>query len=250
MAKKNVEKKEDAPAKKSGCMKRLTLMVLLLLLAYFGLHIYFIWQPAGKPAEFNQQIIDANVAGTKVFPSIQAYDIDQIAGRSEILNGRSIKAPLLKERLKSAISSGYPITFREEEINAWLSKRVALEQEGLFANYVTASHVWVDFKPDEIEIIIERELPNKQSHMTSLFMKFERAKNGFSISRHASHIGQVRAPGGFARLIMPAFNSLAEELSEELKLYKNDAGQLKIFDIKVEEGKITLDPRRPEERSS
>jgi len=249
MAKKKEEKKEDPPEKKSGCLKRLVLLVLLLLLAYFGLHIFFIWQPAGKPAEFNQQIINANIAGTKVFPAITSYDTGQIAGRSEIKKGNSIAAPLLKERMKSAIKAGYPITFREEEINAWLSKRLTLNQGGYLAPFVTARHVWVDFKPDEIEIIIERELPKKQVHMTSLFMKFERAKNGFSISRHASHIGQVKAPGGFARLIMPAFNNLADELSEELKLYKDDKGELKIFDVIVEEGKITLDPRRPDERS-
>ncbi|BDS05486.1 hypothetical protein NT6N_05260 [Oceaniferula spumae] len=248
MAKKKEESKEELPKQKAGCLKRLTLLVLTLLLAYFGLHVFFIWQPAGKPAEFNQQVIDANIGGMKIFPAIQAYDTSRIAGRTEIREGRSIKAPLLKARLASAIKAGYPVTLREEEINAWLSKRLALKQDGHLAPFVTARNVWVDFKQDEMEIIIERELPQNQVHMTSLFMRFDRAKNGFSISRHASHIGQVKAPGGFARLIMPAFSNLADELSEELKLYKDEGGQLKIYDIKVEDGKITLDPRRPEER--
>ncbi|MGB0775278.1 MAG: hypothetical protein ACPGUY_05495, partial [Akkermansiaceae bacterium] len=80
------------------------------------------------------------------------------------------------------------------------------------------------------------------THVTSMFLKFERSKQGFSIQPYSSHIGQVRAPGGFARLISPAFDNLATELTEELKLYEE------IYDISVKDGTITLDPRRPEER--
>lgn len=241
--KKKDERKEELPKKKGGCLKRLVLMVLLLLIAYLGIHIFFLWQPAGKPAALNQQVIDLNVAGKKIFPAVQAFDTAKIAGRSEIKDGSSIKAPLVKTRLKTAIQDRFPVTFREEEINAWLSKRLEVKQGGLLKSLVKARYVWVDFKQDEIEIIIERELPGEQIHMTSLFMKFERAKNGYSISRHSSHIGQVKAPGGFARLIMPAYSKLAEELADEMELYKNGAGQLQLHDIKVEEGKITLDPR-------
>jgi len=246
--KKKEESKEAKPKKKGGCLKRFTLMFLLLLIIYLGLHIFFIWQPAGTPSKFNQQVMELNIAGKKVFPAIQPFDMAKIAGRSEIKAGNSIKAPLVKTRLKTAIEAGYPVTFREEEINAWLSKRLEVKQGGVLAPFVTARNVWVDFKEDEIEIIIERELSQQQTHMTSLFMRFDRAKNGFSISRHASHIGQVKAPGGFARLIMPAFSNLAEELAEEMELYKNSSGQIQLYDIKVEEGKITLDPRRPDQR--
>ncbi len=43
---------------------------------------------------------------------------------------------------------------------------------------------------------------------------------------------------------MPAFNNLAEELAEELKPFHDKA----IRDIRVEDGKITLDPRSAEVR--
>lgn len=245
---KKKEKKEDPPQKKGGCVKKLGLAVLLFLLAYSGFHIFFIWQPAGKPAEFNRQVMEAHIGGVKVFPAVQAFDLDKIAGRSEVIAGTPIKAPPLKSRLENAIQQGYPVTFREEEINVWLSKRLALKQGGLLAPFVTARAVWVDFKKDEIEVIIERELPKQQIHVTSLFMRFDRQKNGFSISRHASQIGQVKAPGGFARLVMPAFNRLADELADELALYKTPSEKLIIHDVVVEEGKITLDPRRADQR--
>lgn len=224
-------------------------MVLLFLIAYLGLHIFFLWQPTGKAAEFNQQVMDLQVAGKKIFPAIQSLDMDKIAGRSDIKAGQSqIKAPLLPKRLKIAIDNGYPITFREEEINAWLNERLEIKQGGLLAPLVKGCYVWVDFKKDEIELIMERELTGEQIHTTSLLMRFERTKQGYSISRPASHIGQVRAPGGFARLIMPAFSNLADELAEEMQLYKNSSGELQIYDVKVEDGKITLDPRLPEQR--
>lgn len=243
------EPKEQPPKKKGGCLKRLLFMFLLLLITYLGLHIFFLWQPAGKPAELNQQVMDLNIAGKKIFPAVQAFDMAKIAGRSNIKAGKSeINGALIKTRLETAIKSGHPVTFREEEINAWLSERLDVNQGGMLAPFVTARYIWVDFKKDEVEFIIERELSGEQTHMTSLFMRFERAKNGYSISRHASHIGQVRAPGGFARLIMPAFSNLADELAEEMELYKNSSGQLQIYDIIVEDGKITFDPRRPDQR--
>lgn len=243
MGKKKEEKRQEAP-QSGGCIKKLVLLLLALVMVYLGVHIYFFWQPAGKPDDVSQAVMDANVAGVKVFPAIRAYPMDHIAGRGEILKGKSIPAPLLKERLNLAVRRNYPITFREEEINAWLSKRLEVKQGGLLAPFAKVRGVWVDFKQDEIEIIIERELPQRRVHVTSLFMKFNRSKQGFSIQPHASQIGQVRAPRGFVRLVLPAFEALAEELADELKPYHDG----EIHDIRVEEGKITLDPRMPKER--
>lgn len=241
---KNKEEKKPEPKKRGGCIKRLVLLLLLTAMAYVGVHVYFLWQPAGEPDQVSKAVIDANIAGVKVFPAIQSYSMDHIAGRGEILNGRAIAAPLLKLRLATAVERNYPITFREEEINAWLSKRLEAKQGGKLAPFVKLRGVWVDFKQDEIELIIERELPQERVHVASLFMKFNRSKQGFSMERHSSQIGQVRAPGGFARLIMPAFSNLAKELEDELQPYYDR----KILDIRVEEGKITLDPRKPDKR--
>lgn len=225
-------------------MKSMFLMYLLVVVFYCGVHIYFIWQPAGNPDGVTQQVMHAEVAGIKFFPAVQAYPLGHIAGRTEIMDGRSIPPPLLKERLQMAIEGNYPLTFREEEVNAWLGKRLEVTQQGSLAPFAKVRGLWVDLKQDQIELIIERELKSGQLHVTSLFMGFESNDRGYSISRHACHIGQVRLPGGFTRLIMPAFFNLAEELEDDLKPYYHR----RIFDIRVEDGKITLDPRRPDER--
>jgi len=247
--KKNKEKRKQEPyRKKGGCVKGFILMVLLLIMAYLGLHVYFIWQPAGGVSKLNQQVMDFAIAKHKVFPALKPFDLEKIDGRAEIIEETPVNDPKVRQRLETAILKRYPITFREDEINTWLSERLEIKQSDPLAEYVKAQHVWVNFEKDEIEFIIEREFFDKHTHVTSLFMQFEREKNGFSISRNASHVGQVKIPGGFARLIIPAFNKMAEELSEEIEIYKDSSGTTKLYDIKVEDSKITLDPRRPEER--
>jgi hypothetical protein len=124
-----------------------------------------------------------------------------------------------------------------------------VRQGGFFESDVKVKGVWVNLTHGELELVIERELAQNMEHFVSLYMRFEPIKNGFTIHRHAAHIGQVKLPGGFARLVMPAFSRMADELSDELKLYKDDSltsdKALKIHRVLIEEGKITLDPRLP-----
>jgi hypothetical protein len=237
------EEKKLKPVQKSGCIKKLAVLLLLTVMVYLGVHIWFLWLPAGSPDATSKAFIDATIAGKRVFPALRAYPMDHIDGRAEILSGATVDPPMLKIRLETAVERNYPITFTEEEINSWLSKRVMLKQGGLVEPYAEARGVWVDFKKNQIEIIIERDVLGK-THVTSMFLHFVRSKRGFGIRRDTSHIGQVRVPGGFARLIMGAFENLASELAEEMKPYKEN----EIRDVRVEDGKITLDPRKPEER--
>ncbi|MBT8035917.1 MAG: hypothetical protein KJO21_00090 [Verrucomicrobiae bacterium] len=241
---KSKEEKKPEPPKKGGCIKRLFFLLLFFLMVHAVIHIYFLWQPADEVDEISQMVIDANVAGLKVFPAIQGYQLDRIEGREELIRGESIAAPLLKARLATAIEQKYPVSFSEKDINAWLRKRLELKQGGLLSPFVELRGIWVDFEEDEVEVIIERELPGERLHVTSLFVKFTRSERGYSMQPYSAHVGQVRVPGGFARLIMSAFSNLLYELEDELQPYYDK----KILDIHVEEGKVTLDPRRPEKR--
>lgn len=247
------EEKNTERQRSGGAFKRLVVMLLFIVMAYLSLHIYFIWQSADKTTEFSDVIMNAQVTGVKIFPAVMAYDVDEIDARKEILDGSYVRSSPLPDRLNNAIESNQPITFSEFEVNVWLRNRLQVKQGGYLAPYATVRGVWVNFipgedgAPGEIEYIIERELPEGINHVVSLFMKFDMSKNGFRIHRHASHVGQVKLPGGFARLVMPSFSHMAEELSEELKLYKDDslnsAKALKIHKITIGDGLITLDPR-------
>ena len=223
--------------------KRVLIALPIFLMLYLSVHIWFFAQPVGEAEGYGREVMEANVAGLRVFPALQTYHLDHIDGRDEILEGKDIDAPFLKDRVEIAVERKHPVTFNEKELNAWLRKRIEVKQAGLFAPLLKARGIWVDLKEDQVEFIIERELQGR-IHVTSMFMQFTRTKNGYSIRRNSSHIGQVRVPGGFTRLIMPAFSNLADELEEELESYKDK----KILDIHVQEGKITFDPRRPDQR--
>lgn len=224
-----------------GCLKIVFFFFLMGAMIYFSFHLYFLWLPAEKSDAFGERVMSAHVAGKKIFPAIQKYPLESIAGRAEILRGETQEQSLrIKERLGHAIEDNYPISFREDEINAWLAQRLQAKQAGALARYVEIRGIWVNFRQDEIELIIERELPRGKVHVSSLFMQFERNRDGYTVSRHSCHIGQVRLPGGFVRLLMPAYENLRNELADELKPYE----ERKIFDVRVEDGKMTLDPRR------
>jgi len=233
-----------------GFLSRVGMMFLFLVMAFLGLHVYFIWQPVGLSDVFSQAVMKAKIGDVKIFPAIEDYDLSKMDGRSEILEGKKFPNSPLPARLGTAIDRNTPVTFTETEVNVWLRNRLQVKQGGFFAPDMKVKGVWVHFTPGEVEIMIERWVPEqKATYVVSLYMQFETTKNGFSIHRHAAHVGQVKLPGGFARLVMPSFNLMAEALSKELMLYKDDSKTsdkaLKIHAIRVEEGQITLDPRLP-----
>lgn len=232
---------------KSGCRARCCKLLLAVYLAgaifYLLLHAVFLWLPAGKPNTLNRDIIEANVMGWEIFPALRVYPMGHIAGRLDAMEG-SAEIPRLRKRVQSSIKRNYPVTFSEEEVNAWLAGRLKAEQGGFLARYVKVCGVWVDFNQDHVELIIEREFANGKKHVVSLFMKIESRSDGYSISRYSWQVGQVRMPSGFGRLLLPAFDNMVDELDDELKVWRDG----KIRDIRVEEGQITFDPQRRGER--
>lgn len=235
---------EHADTGKNGCFTILSWVFLLVVMLYMSIHVFFLWQPSEGGGQLTATASKAKLMGVRLFPAIKAYAIDEIDGRHNVNAGKSTKPLLLKQRLALAIERNYPVTFREEEVNAWLSKRMTIIQEGRLGQYVVVRGLWVNFKDDEIELVIERRLPWASSHVTTLFMGFERNRSGYRISRHSCHIGQLKLPGGFAYLLMPAYKNVADELASELQPYYDQ----KIYDVRVEDGKITIDPRRVEHR--
>ena len=246
MAKKKEVTKDSKSSCTGGCLKNLVVFIIFIGLMYIAGHIYFLVKPADKVDEITKSVSGFEVMGVKLFPGVNIYTTEEIDGRTEALNGEVTKLPELSERLKNAVTGYYPVTFREDELNAWLSKRLLTKQGGLFGPYVEKAHTWIDLTEGQMSVSIEREFINGSTHVTSVLLKFTRFDDGYSIQPYSAQIGQVTAPGGFALLVMEPFKAILEELSEELLPYTNH----EIKDIYVEEGKITLDPRRADSRSN
>lgn len=244
MAKKEKVTEDSKGSCAGGCLKILVVFAIFIGFIYMLGHIYFLVKPADKVDEVTEKFSSFELMGMKLFPHVNPYTTEEIDGRVESLNTSGSKLPELNERLKNAVEDAYPVTFREDELNAWLSKRLVTKQEGLFGPYVKNAHTWIDLTEGQMSISIEREFLNGSTHITSILLKFTRFDDGYSIQPHSAQIGQVKAPGGFTLLVMAPFKAILEELSEELRPYTDR----KIRDIHVEEGKITLDPRTAENR--
>ncbi len=65
---------------------------------------------------------------------------------------------LLEEVQQAMVTRTSDLTFTEEEVNLYLNHRLQAEQTGPVAALVTFRGVYVDFAPDLVDIIIEREL--------------------------------------------------------------------------------------------
>lgn len=229
-----------------GYIKWLFISIIFLVTTYVACHIYFLARPADERDPLSEQVMNLEIQGFKPFPAVNVYTTEGIAGREEVLKGWLVKTPLLKERLANAVKGGHSITFREEEINAWLSRRLSAKQDGYFGKYVKDVYVWVDLSEGQMDLIIERTFANDYTHVTSMLLEFTRLDRGYGIRPYSAQIGQVKAPGGLARLVSDPFSSILEELSEDLLPYSTR----EIQDIHVEEGKITLDPQTLESREA
>ena len=230
---------EPGRLKAPNILKLVFLTLLLATLTYIGSYVYFMTRPASNEDKLTDQLSTISIAGTKLFPALKNYSLDQIDGREPILKGWLTRTPQLPKRLSNSIKGNYPVTFREDELNAWLSRRIKAKQGGLANIYIKNSHIWVNLKKNDMEVVIEREIPNEQSHVTILKLKFESYDRGYTIHPYSAHIGHVNAPGGFARLITSPYKLLADELFEDLAPYHDR----QIRNITVEDGRITISPR-------
>ena len=230
---------EPGRLKAPNILKLIFLTLLLATLTYIGSYVYFMTRPASNEDKLTDTLSAISVAGTKLFPALKNYSLDQIDGREPILKGRLTKTPQLPQRLSNSVKDNRRVIFKEDELNAWLSRRIRVKQEGLANIYIKNSHIWVNLKKDEMELVIEREMPNERSHLTILRLKFASYERGYTIHPYSAHIGHVDTPGGFARLITPVYKALADELFEDLAPYHDR----KIGNITVEDGRITISPR-------
>ena len=213
--------------KPRGCFS--TFIVLILLLSATGLAIamYFMAQP--------QDLTD-----------IQGYQPD-----SRALLRRDIKLLLQKSR-----DSNYPLTLTECEINQWLLGVLQPKQGGPLADKVSLDGVWVRLENGRAEVVLERKVMG-HPFTISMYLQIKQTESekgpNIEVLMHGGpyhpelpfpmcggRFGKLPVPQGFLLLVMPAFKNLAKAFPEELHL-----GFEEITRIKIEDERLTLDPRVP-----
>lgn len=214
---------EEKP--RSGCVGRLAVLFVLLVVSGLGTALWFVAQP---------------------------QDLDDIQGRSLLA---AAGARDLGKVLSNAIEKGYPVTIEEREINGYLKRTLQMEQAGLLAKWVKLEGVSVRLRDGVAEVILERSVAGRP-FTVSMFLQVEMTESADGritkyVHRHGGQyhemvpfpkrggrFGRLVVPQGFLVLVWPSIESLARAYEGELKLAGEEMSR-----TKIEDGKVVFDPR-------
>jgi hypothetical protein len=228
MADDDDETTPQAQATPRGCSSRLLVLALLLSAVGLGFAIYFMTLP--------QDLSD-----------IHGYTPDT----------RSLLRRDIRMMLQNSLDRSYPVTITEGEINQWLLGVLKTKQGGLLADKVTLDGVWLRLEDGRAELVLERKVMGKP-FTVSMYLQIQQTESESGtkteINLHGGpfhkylpfpkcggRFGQLPVPQGFLLLVMPSFKNLAAAFPEELRL-----GFEEMTRIKIDKGRLTLDPRVPQ----
>ena len=211
------------PKRRGGCFSKLIYLVLLVSALNLSLAVVGIVQP--------QDLSDLRAELVKPLPE------------------REMKAVI-----KSAIDRSFALSLSQAELNQWLGRTLVAKQGGALATIFPLKRVWLRLEEGRVEVILERNFLGR-SFTTSMYLQVERMEDAkgaltelrfhggpyhpdFPKVMRGGRFGNVVVPQGFLLLILPSFEKLAAAFPEELKLGFGEMAR-----IKIEKGKLTLDPR-------
>lgn len=154
--------------------------------------------------------------------------------------------PLIKKEPKNLLAAGQKIletrtedaVFTEKEVNDYINFRLQGDQQGALGGFMKVKGVYVDLRPDEAEIFVERSFPLIGSTTISTVVE-----SYFNETKHQ----QIWKTGGgsIGRFNFPKGRSLQPVLNVFLRMAKAGSEELQVMDymanVKIDEGKLTLD---------
>jgi hypothetical protein len=180
-------------------------------------------------------------------------NLQDVDGTGPVEEGATV--PDLAERLKEAIDKSYEIEITEEELNRYIASKLELTQSSIVDDYFKITGVYVDLKPNLIDVSIEREfnIPNNQQSDGSKKLGFMPFSQTVSMQLEirtvddvdggkmrvvnfpGGNFGKSPAPGLLVRVVKPSFDIIAEVFEEEIKL-----GYEEMTSVVIGDGIITL----------
>ena len=161
--------------------------------------------------------------------------------------------------LTKSIEGDYSVQISETELNQWLARELQLKQGGELAQWVTLKRVCVRLREGVAEVIVERDIAGYPL-TTSMFLQVEQLESATGISTQihlhgggfhemvpipprGGRFGQLTVPQGFLIMVMPDFQKIAALFETEI-----DLGFQRMARIKIEDNRLTLDPKQPTSR--
>lgn len=208
-------------------VKLLLTLVVLVVLSALGAFVYFGWQSA---------------------------DLADVGGRKGIAIGNTYLD--IQTKLRNAHKNNAEVKITEVELNQYLAKNLKMSQGGFMKDFAKVKGVYVDLKPEMMEIFIEREIAQYGDdgkaktdvfkpfrHTVSMKLKITEGVNDAGkpatiLEFPGGTIGKSPTPGLMVLAVKASFDQLAEHFKEEL-----DLGYDQMNTIMVGDGFIKLDPR-------
>ncbi len=220
------------PKSAGGCFSTLILLLFLAIAIGLGSALFFIAQP---------------------------QDLSNLGGYGPAAKVAPVKD--VKSILKNSLDRGHPVTLTESDLNIWLDRTLTRKQGGLLGSQASLERVWIRLEDGFAEVIMERKIMN-QPFTVSMFVKVEKMEGPKGLVTEVKldggpyqadlpkpprggRFGKLVVPQGFLILIMPAYEKLAALFPEEKTL-----GIEEMARIKIEKGKMILNPRAPVETDS
>lgn len=181
---------------------------------------------------------------TAIALSFLPQDLGDLEGRTTaaeaVPTGRNIQRVL-----ENAESQDLAVTLTEEEVNQWLATQLKGTQGGLLKEQVGYRGVWVRFRKDVLEVIIERDAFNR-NHTVALHIEFEQLleegdKMNTKVNIKSGRLGQLPVPEGYMLLVMSGYQEIGRVLKAEVAALKSMLMGKSVLEIS--EGKMTLTPR-------
>ena len=218
------------PKSGGGCLGKLAILFLLAIGGGFGLALFQVARP--------QDLSDIGGTGPAA-PGTSSRDITVV--------------------LQNAVKRRIPVTLTESELNRWLATHVQAKQAGALASNVALEGVRVRLEEGRAEWILERSVMGRP-FTVSMYLQVRQSEGMHGVRteilRHGGpyhealphpnvggRFGSLLVPQGFLLLVMPSFGKLAAVLAPEGDLVQEMAR------IRIEDGRLILDPRDPAESS-
>ncbi len=216
------------PKSGGGCLKLLSVLIVLVGALGLGAAMFFIAQP---------------------------QDLTDIGGYGPAVKSTPVRE--MKAVLQNSLDRGYAVTLTETEINQWLGRTLQAKQGGPLASHIPLERLWVRLEDGRAEIIMERKLLG-QPFTISMFVRIEQLQGLKGLETqvhldggpyHASlpkppqggRFGKLIVPQGFLLLVRPAYEKLPALFQEEIHL-----GFEQMARIRIEKNRLVLDPREPD----
>jgi hypothetical protein len=187
-----------------------------------------------------------------------AQDLTDVGGYGA--NTTTAPAQDIRQVLKNAVTRKYEVTLTETDINQWLGRTLATKQGGRLAGSVSLDRVWVRLSDGCAEVVMARTILGLP-FTVSMFLQIEQKQgpkgtitevllhggpyqNILPLPPRGGRFGKLVVPQGFLLLVMPAYERLAGVFQQEIHL-----GCEEMSRVKIEQGRIVMDPRDPSENT-